>query len=117
MILKIDEYKLLMETINKTNKELDDLKKKFDSSCNAIKQEERQKYDADLKRQKTEQELTYKTSTAEMKAQFDQQKREVVLLNETIDTLKIEIAEQRKLTIEIAQASSKAQITQKIGKE
>ena len=116
-IMKVEDYKNLQDIIAKTQKELDDLKKKFDSSCNAIRVEEKTKYDAELKRQKLEQELTYKTNTAEMKAQLDQQKREVDMLNKTIESLKGEISEQRQLTIEIAQAGSKEQITQNFKKE
>ena len=116
-LLKTEDYKNLHDIIAKTQKELEDLKKKFDSSCNAIRVEEKTKYDAELKRQKLEQELTYKTNTAEMKAQYDQQKREVDMLNKTIESLKGEISEQRQLTIEIAQAGSKAQITQNFKKE
>lgn len=116
-LLKTDDYKNLLDNQTKTQKELDELKKKFDNSCNAIRQEEKTKYDGELKRQKLEQELTYKTQTAEMKAQLDQQKREVQLLNNTIETLKAEISEQRQLTIEIAQASAKSQITQNFKKE
>ncbi len=116
-VLKSEDYKNLNDIIAKTQKELDDLKKKFDSNCNAIRAEEKTKYDTELKRQKLEQELTYKTNTAEMKAQLDQQKREVDMLNKTIESLKGEISEQRQLTIEIAQAGSKAQITQNFKKE
>jgi len=116
-MMRNDEYKNMLDIHNKTQKDLDELKKKFDMNCNAIRTEEKNKYDTELKRQKLEQELTYKTQTAEMKAQLDQQKREVDLLNKTIDSLKGEIAEQRQLTIEIAQANSKAQITQNFKKE
>jgi Tfp pilus assembly protein PilN len=41
----------------------------------------------------------------QMKAQLDQQKREVDMLNKTIESLKGEISEQRQLTIEIAQVT------------
>lgn len=116
-LVKTEDYKNLYDIIAKTQKELEDLKKKFDSNCNTIRMEEKTKYDTELKRQKLEQELTYKTNTAEMKAQLDQQKREVDMLNKTIESLKGEISEQRQLTIEIAQAGSKAQITQNFKKE
>jgi len=116
-MLKSEDLKNLHDVNTKTQRELDELKKKFDSNCNAIRTEEKTKFDTELKRQKLEQELTYKTNTAEMKAQLDQQKREVDMLNKTIESLKGEISEQRQLTIEIAQAGSKAQITQNFKKE
>ena len=115
VVVNVDEYKSLSETITRTNKELDDLKKRFDASCNAIRGEEKGKYDSELKRQYTTQELTFKTQSAEMKAQLEQQKREITTLNQQLDTFKSELAEQRNLTKEIAQASAKAQITQKFG--
>jgi len=117
MLLKTEDYRNLNDTITRVNRELDDLKKKFESSCNSLRQEEKAKYDLELKRQQQQQELTYKTNSAEMKAQLDQQKREIEVLNRTIETLKLEIAEQRNLTKEIANASSKAQINQRFGKE
>ena len=117
MVLKVDEYKNLTETINRVNRELDDLKKKFVDNCNIIKTEEKNRYETELKRQRETQELTHKTNCAEMKAQLEQQKKEIDMLNRTIETLKLEIAEQRNLTKEIANASSKAQINQRFGKE
>ena len=117
LLMNNEEHKSMIDVHNKTQKELDDLKKKFDSNCNSIRAEEKTKFDTELKRQKLEQELTYKTQTAEMKAQLDQQKREVDLLNKTIESLKGEIAEQRQLTIKIAQANSNAQITQNFKKD
>ncbi len=117
MSLKHEDYKTLNETVTKTNKELDDLQKSLEKQCNAIRLEEKNKYETELKRQLTTQELTFKSATAEMKAQIELQKREADMLNKTIDNLKNEVAEQRNLTKEIAQANSKAQITQKFGKD
>jgi len=115
IIVNQADYSALNDTVTRSNKELDDLKKKFDASCNAVRHEERGKYEAELKRQHTTQDLTFKSQSAEMKAQLEQQKREITSLMQTIETLKNEIAEQRNLTKEIAQASAKAQITQKFG--
>ena len=115
-VMKSEDVKNLNDFNSRIQKELEELRKKFDAECNKVRGEERGRFEAELKRQKTEQELTYKTNTAEMKAQLDQQKREVQLLTNTIETLKAEIAEQRNLTIEIAQAGSKGQITQNISK-
>jgi hypothetical protein len=114
--IKLDEHRDLLESIARVTKELDDLKKKFDTNCNANKAEEKAKFEAELKRQNIAQEQTYKTATAEMKAQFNQQNKEIEMLNRTIETLKQEITEQRNLTKEIAQASAKSQITQTFAK-
>ena len=115
-ILKQDEYTLQVETIARVNRELEELKKKFESNCNVIRQEEKTKFETEIKRQYASQEQIYKTSTAEIKAQHTQQLKQIETLNETIQTLKHEIAEQRLLTKEIAQASAKSQISQSFGK-
>ncbi len=94
-----------------------ELKDKFDSECNKIRHSEDAKYKNELKNAMAMFELKVKADTADMKAQVEQQKREIEVLNNTISNLKNELVEQRNLTKEVAQASSKSQITQKFGKE
>lgn len=60
--------------------------------------------------------LQHKAEVAGLRAEVEQQKKEIAMLNSTIQNMKQEIAAQRELTKEVAQASSKAQITQTIGK-
>ena len=115
-LLNNDEYKLQVDTTAKVNKELDDLKKKFDATLNTVRQEEKTRFDTETKRQLEYKEQVYKTLTAEISAQLTQQKKEIEILNKTIETLKNEITEQRNLTKEIAQASSKSQISQTFAK-
>ena len=115
-LLNNDEYKLQVDTTAKVNKELDDLKKKFDATLNTVRQEEKSRFDTETKRQLDFKEQVYKTLTAEISAQLNQQKKEIEILNKTIETLKNEITEQRNLTKEIAQASSKSQISQTFAK-
>ena len=57
MLLKTEDYRNLNDTITRVNRELDDLKKKFESSCNSLRQEEKAKYDLELKRQQQQQEF------------------------------------------------------------
>ena len=61
-------------------------------------------------------ELKHTAETATITATVDQQKREIKMLTETILNLKNEIAEQRKLTKDVATASRAAPITQNLGK-
>jgi hypothetical protein len=117
MSVLVTENKTASDNLLKAIKDLDELQKTVDKQCNAIKQEEKGKYEAELKRQLATQELGFKATTAEMKAQLEQQKKEVDMLNKTIDNYKHEITEQRNLTKEIAQASAKSQINQKFGKD
>lgn len=94
-----------------------DLKDKFDTECNKIKHSEENKYKTELKNAMSIFELKNKAENADMKAQVDQQKREIEVLHNTINNLKNELVEQRQLTKEVAQASAKSQITQKFGKD
>jgi hypothetical protein len=115
--INLEEHRNLQDSVTRVTKELEDLKKKFEANCTATRVEEKAKFEGELKRQNIAQEQSYKTTTAEMKAQFNQQNKEIEMLNRTIETLKHEITEQRNLTKEIAQAGAKSQITQKFGKD
>lgn len=114
--VKEDEHKALMEQVQKAVQDYNELKKSFDKQCDQVKLEETKKYNAQLKSETTTIELTHKANNAVLQAQVEQQKKEIIVLQQTIDSLKAEIREQRELTKEVAQASSKAQITQTIGK-
>ncbi len=115
--INLEEHRNLLDSVTRVTRELDDIKKKFEANCAANRAEEKAKFDAELKRQNVAQEQAYKTATAEMKAQFNQQNKEIEMLNRTIETLKLEITEQRNLTKEIAQAGAKSQITQNFKKD
>lgn len=93
------------------------LKDEFERRCNEIKKEQENKYTLQLKNEVAISDLIHKANNAEIKAQVEQQKREIEVLHNTIDNLKNELAEQRALTKEVAQASSRSQITQKFGKD
>ena len=58
-ILKQDEYTLQVETIARVNRELEELKKKFESNCNVIRQEEKTKFEQEQAKLKEEQEAVY----------------------------------------------------------
>jgi hypothetical protein len=117
LLIKADDHKITLDNINRANTELEQLHKTIDSKCNAIQQEEKTKCETRLKHQVSTLELNHKAEVAEMKAQLEQQKKEIEVLCKTIDHFKHEIAEQRTLTKDIALASSKSQIHQKFGKE
>lgn len=114
--IKEDEHKSLMDQVHKAVQDYNELKKSFDKQCDQVRLEESKKYNAQLKSETTTLELTHKANNAALQAQVEQQKKEITVLQQTIDSLKAEIREQRELTKEVAQASSKAQITQTIGK-
>ena len=60
--------------------------------------------------------LTHKAEIAEINAQSKQQKTEIQNLLNIIETLKLEIAEQRQLTKQVDEASKSGAITQSFGK-
>lgn len=114
--IKEEEYKLLMDKIQESVQNYNELKKNFDKQCDNYKNEETKKYNFMLKNEITTLELTHKANNATLQAQVEQQKKEILVLEQTIESLKLEIKQQRELTKEVAQASSKAQITQTISK-
>ncbi len=114
--VKEDDYKSLSEQVQKAQADYLELKKSFDKQCDAIRTEELKKYNTQLKNETTTIELTHKANNAVIQAQVEQQKKEIQVLHQTIDNLKSELKEQRELTKEVAQASSRAQINQTIGK-
>ena len=114
--IKEDEYKELNENIQKSLKDYTELKKNFDKLCSQIKEEEKVKYQDKLNNELKTMDLTQKAINAQIVAQTEQQKKEIHVLENTIESLKSELKEQRELTKQVAQASSKSQITQTIGK-
>ena len=114
--VKEEEHKSLLDQVQKALQDYTELKKSFDKQCESVRTEESKKYQAQIKTENTTLELTHKANNATLQAQVEQQKKEIQVLQQTIDSMKGEIREQRELTKEVAQASSKAQITQSIGK-
>ena len=114
--VKEDEHKALMDQVSKAVGDYNELKKTFDKQLDGLRTEESKKFTSMLKSETTTIELTHKANNAGLQAQVEQQKKEIQVLQQTIDSMKAEIREQRELTKEVAQASSKAQITQSIGK-
>ena len=114
--IKEEEFKGLTDNVQKSLQDYTELKKTFDKQCTQIKEEEKVKYQTQLKNDTTTMDLTHKASNAQLVAQADQQKKEIKVLSDTIENLKSELREQRELTKSVAQASAKSQITQTIGK-
>lgn len=114
--VKEEDYKILQDQVTKAVQDFNELKKTFDKQCDTIRTEESKKYATMLKTELNTSDLTHKANNAQLQAQVEQQKKEIQVLEQTILSLKAEIKEQRELTKEVAQASSRAQITQTIGK-
>ena len=69
---------------------------------------EKTKLEDIFKQDKLTLQLTHKAEIAELIAQNKQHIREIEILNSTISNMKSEIAEQRNLTKEVAQAQANA---------
>jgi electron transfer flavoprotein alpha subunit len=96
--------------------ELKQLKDSFTAKINEHTLLEKKSFEAKLLQEKTNADLTHKAHTAELTAQVSQQIKEIAMLNKTIENLKLEVAEQRNLTKEVANAGAKGAITQNYGK-
>jgi len=116
VVIKSDDLVGLQQNVAKTNGELDTLKKAYDKDIDKVRQEEKTKYTTQLDNEKKILQLNANVTNAEMKAQIDQQVKEIQVLKSQIENLKHELSEQRALTKEVAQASAKAQITQSFAK-
>lgn len=112
--IKEDDHKQLTDTVTKALNDYATLKQNFDKQCDTIRTEEQKKYDALLKSEMKTAELQNKATNASLQAQVEQQKKEISVLTSQIENLKDELREQRLLTKEVAQASSKSQINQTI---
>jgi hypothetical protein len=116
VLIKSDDLTGLQQSVTKSNGELDTLKKAYDKDMDKIRAEEKTKYTTQLENEKKILQLNANVTNAEMKAQIDQQVKEIQVLKSQIENLKHELAEQRALTKEVAQASAKAQISQTFAK-
>lgn len=92
------------EEYNNLNKEISSLKEIHETLDKTLKEKYEKQLNKDLKTKDLENEL----KCAEMKANIEQQRKEIITLNETISTLKTEITEQRNLTKSVAESTQKA---------
>jgi hypothetical protein len=96
--------------------ELEQLKEKYaDEKEEALNQEKTRSKNELTNSVKTLQ-LEHKAEIASLSSQVNQQVKEIEVLNNTIESLKSELREQRQLTKEVAQAASKSQISQSFAK-
>lgn len=110
------EVPIKKNELDSIQKKLDDLSKdRSEEIKRAVDEESRKGKDA-LKAAISNATLTHKAESAELNATVSQQKKEIENLQATIENMKHEIAEQRKLTMQVAQAGAKGNITQSFGK-
>ena len=111
------ETPIAAEELKSMKTELESLKKDRAEELAALVEQEKKRGADALKAALNNNNLTHKAEIAEMKATVDQQRKEIESLHKTVENMKEEIAAQRQLTKEVAQASRQAPITQQIGKQ
>lgn len=117
MLIKTDEYNRVVTDAEDAKDKLETMRNELEEKHFDEMKKEREQHTKALIQEKSMSDLSHKAQTAELTAQVTQQRKEIEMLLKTIENMKFEIAEQRNLTKEVAVASSKAQITQKIGSQ
>lgn len=100
-------------------KNLRELVKHYESGQKAdidkVIEEERQRAKTAMSAAMKTAELSHKADTAELNATVKQLQKEIETYQDTISNQKEEIAEQRKLTMQVAQAGAKGSVNQTFG--
>lgn len=115
-LISEEEHHKKEELIKTYSAKIAEYEKNYAKDCATIRNEEREKYIQIMNNEKSTMELTHRANNAMLTARVEQQTNEIRVLQEQINNLQGEIGRQRELTIKVAEASSKAQITQSIGK-
>ena len=108
---KIGEVAIEREVLVGLRKDVLRLKQERDGEISAARQKEKEHGERDMKAIMSNTELKHKAEVAEMTASVVQQKKEIATLQKTIENLQHELAEQRKLTKDVAEAGRPAPIT------
>lgn len=90
---------------NALNTQIATLKETHQKELNELSKTLVNKHKRELESELKTSELTHQAKEAEVNARVGQQKKEIELLERTIDNLKTEISEQRKLTASVAESS------------
>ena len=110
------EVSIKSDRLDKMKEEIDLLRDGHTEELEKIKKDERGKAKSALEDALSRAELKHQAEIANLSAEANQQKKEIKTLQDTIDNLKNELAEQRKLTKDVAQAGRAAPITQNLAK-
>lgn len=97
--------------LEKMEAEIEELRGDRTEEMETIRKEERSQAKKNMELAIRNCELTHKAESAELNAEVKQQSNEIKNLRDTIENLKFELAEQRKLTKDVAESSRAAPIT------
>ena len=116
-VITTEEYTKLETSVKSLESSVKLLTEDMEGDIKEHVQLEKKIIEDNCKHELTNMTLNHRAETAELLALTKQQEKEITVLNAQIENMKYEIGEQRKLTKEIANASSKSQINQSFGKE
>ncbi len=111
IIKDVEEVPIKMHIIETMRNDLKDLRSDRTQEMEDIRKKERQSADKALHATLNNCELKHKAEVAELSASVNQQKKEISTLTSSIDNLRHELAEQRKLTKEVAEAGRQGAVT------
>ena len=107
-LVLIDDYEKKETEISTLQDKNEELNLKMEEKVEEKVELAKTKLEDSFKQEKLTLQLTHKAETADLIAQNKQHLREIEILNSTIINMKSEIAEQRNLTKEVAQAQANA---------
>lgn len=111
VLKKSDEVPISISELNMTRTELETLRQDRSEELETLKKKERERSAKELNAVLNNSQLKHKAEIAGLTASVDQQKKEISTLEKTIQNLQHELAEQRKLTKDVAEASRQGAIT------
>jgi len=116
-LMLLNDYEKIFSELEITKEKLAELETTFNNKLIEKIESEKQIVHEKIKHDIDTKVLNHKAEIAEIMAENKQQLKEIEFLNKLIINLTNEVSEQRTLTKEIAQASSKAQIKQSFQKD
>lgn len=117
ILSELDEVPIKSSELTQLRAELEKLRSGHEAELEAALKAERTSSQKALQMAIRSKDLEHKAEIAELSAGNKQLTNEITSLHNAISNLKEEIAAQRDLTREVAQASAKSQISQSFGKQ
>jgi hypothetical protein len=111
VLKKSNEIPIGISELNSLRTELEKLREDRSEELEALKKKERERSAKELNAVLNNSQLKHKAEIATLTASVDQQKKEISTLQSTIQNLQHELAEQRKLTKDVAEASRQGAVT------
>jgi hypothetical protein len=109
------ETSIKITELNEKNQKLENMAEKHEEELEKLEERLTGEHEKEMKYELEKIKLTNKSELADLTAQNQQKIKQIEIMQETIDTLKKEINEQRNLTKHVAEAGRQGQIVQNMG--